>query len=144
MILSFKQTYNTKAATSCLVHDMLVAREQVVALVQKPHLGVRGYPVGIPKALGCHYFAANGRVRVAIFTKGSKLLLCPEFSGRDIIVCQLHMSGGREVYVASVYCDIAINCVPQELEWLLRDRNGCDILICMDANAHSPMWGSLD
>ena len=43
-----------------------------------------------------------------------------------------------------VYCDIAINCVPQELEWLLRDRNGCDILICMDANAHSPMWGSLD
>ena len=72
------------------------------------------------------------------------LLLCPEYSWGDIVVCQLHMRGGRKVYVVSVYCDININCVPLQLERLLGDKTGCDILISMDANAHSPMWGSRD
>ena len=68
---------HAKAATSCLIHDMLVTKGQVVALVQEPHLGRRGYPVGIPKSLGCHYFATKGECRAAIFTKNFNLLLCP-------------------------------------------------------------------
>ena len=135
---------HAKAATSCLIHDVLVTKGQVVALVQEPHLGGRGYPVGIPKTLGCHYFATKGECRAAIFTKNCNLLLCPEYSWGDIVVCQLHMNGGREGYVVSVYCDININCVPLQLEKLLGDKKGCDILISMDANAHSPMWGSMD
>ena len=44
----------------------------------------------------------------------------------------------------SVYCDININMVPQELINLLDDKKGCDIIIAMDANAHSHLWGSKD
>ena len=105
----------------------------------------RGYPMGIPKTLGCHYFAAKGECWAAIFTKNCNLLLCLEYpGGGDIVVCQLHMNGGRKVYVVSVYCDINISCVLLQLEQLLWDKKGRDILISMDANAHSPMWGSMD
>ena len=97
--------HHMKAAASCLVHDMMMAREQVVALVQELYLGDRGYPVGIPRNLGCHYHSCGGKGRAAIFTKGCNLLLFPGYSGKDLVTCQLLMSRGREVFVVSVYCD---------------------------------------
>ena len=43
---------HAKAATSCLIHDMLVTKGQVVALVQEPHLGGRGTLWGFPRPWG--------------------------------------------------------------------------------------------
>ena len=54
------------------------------------------------------------------------------------------MRTGEEAFVGSVYCDITINHVPLQLAQPLEDKYDCDIPISMDANAHSPMWGSLD
>ena len=54
------------------------------------------------------------------------------------------MGTGEEAFVVSVYCDITINHVPLQHVQLLEDKNDRNILISMDANAHSPMWGSLD
>ena len=86
--------------------------------------------------LRCHYSVAEGKGRADFFTKGCKLPLCPEYSGKGIVVFQLHVNVGREVYVSSVYYDITIriNHVSLELERLLGDRKGYSILICMDAN----------
>ena len=107
-------------------------------------LGGRNYPVGIPKLFGYYYQGEGGRGRSSILTKGCNLLLCSEYTGRDIVTCQLQMGTDEEAFVVSVYCDITINHVPLQLVQLLEDKNDCNILISMDANAHSPMWGSLD
>ena len=133
---------HSRAATSCLVQDMLRSKGQVVALIQEPHVGRRGTPLGIPKALGCLHCPTGGRS--AILFKGCNPLMCPGYSGKDVTTCQVHLGTGREVYLVSVYCDININMVPQELINLLEDKRGCDIIIGMDANAHSHMWGSND
>ena len=62
--------HHSKFATDCLVHDMMLAKCQVVALIQEPYLGGRNYPVGIPKLFGCYYQGEGGRGRSIILTKG--------------------------------------------------------------------------
>ena len=44
--------------------------------------------------------------------------------------------------MVTVYADINIPHLPPELNNLLEERGDCDVIISMDANAHSPMWGS--
>ena len=132
--------HHSKAATDCLVLDMLKSKSQVVALVQEPYLGARGKPLGIPRQLSTYHHTLGGRA--AIFSKNCNLLLCPAYSGRDVVTCQLHLGNGREVFVVSAYADIKIGHAPQELVQLLEDKRGSDALIVMDANAHSRMWGS--
>ena len=45
---------------------------------------------------------------------------------------------------SSVYCDITINHVPQELLKILENKKGSDIHLAMDANAYSHIWGSVN
>ena len=113
---------HSKSATDCLVHDMMLAKCQVVALIQEPYLEKRNYPVGIPKIFGCYYQGEGGRGRSSILTKGCNLLLCPGYTGKDIVTCQLQMGMGEEDFVVSVYCDITINHVPLELVQLLETK----------------------
>ena len=40
---------HSRAATSCLVQDMLRSKGQVVALIQEPHVGRRGTPLVSPR-----------------------------------------------------------------------------------------------
>ena len=133
--------HHCRAATDLLVQDMLQSRSQVVALVQEPYINADGIPSGIPGGLDCYYQAPG--CRAAILGKDCNLLLCPRYSGRDIVTCQITMSSQRELYIVSVYADIQLPHLPEELDQLLGERGDCDIIISMDANAHSPMWGSL-
>ena len=120
--------HHFKSATDRLVHDMLLAKCQVIALIQEPYLGKGNYTVGIPKNFGCYHQGAGVRGRSSILTKGCNLLLCPGYTGQDIVTCQLHMGTGEEAFGVSAYCDITINHVPLELVRLLEDKN--DITLC--------------
>ena len=51
---------HAKAATSCLIHDMLVTKGQVVALVQEPHLGGKGVPCRDSQGPGVSLFCHQG------------------------------------------------------------------------------------
>ena len=133
--------HHSKAATDLLVQDMLQARGQVVALVQEPYVNADGIPSGIPRGLDCHYHAPG--CRTAIWSKDCSLLLCPKYTGRDMVTCQVTLRSRRVLYLVTVYADIKFSDLPKELDCLLEERRGCDIVISMDANAHSPMWGSL-
>ena len=97
---------------------------------------------GVPNSLGCYYGGDDSRT--AIITYKCNLLLCPPYSGRDVTTCQMSLEGGDEVFVVSVYCDSLKKEVPCEVVKLLQENRGANFLICMDANAHSPMWGGGD
>ena len=120
---------------------MLQSRSQVVALVQEPYVNADGIPSGIPRCLDCYHHTSG--CRTAIFGKDCSLLLCPKYTSKDIVTCQVTMGSQRELYIVTAYADIKLSHLPKELVCLLEEKGGCDIIISMDANPHSPMWGSL-
>ena len=134
--------HHSKAATDLLVQDMLQSKSQVVALVQEPYVNANGIPSCIPRSLDCHHHASG--CRTAIISKNCNLLLCPKYTGRDIVTCQVTLRSKRVLFIVTVYADIKFSHLPKELDRLLEEKRGCDVVISMDANAHSPMWGSFE
>ena len=68
------------------------------------------------------------------------------FMARDVATVAVEISGSGVVYFASVYLDIgrSVNLKPL---WKLVDwcqSGGHALVIGMDSNAHSPLWGSSD
>ena len=60
------------------------------------------------------------------------------------MTCQLPHDDGKEVYLVSMYCDILYQQVPNEAMKLLEENTEANVIIGMDSNAHSPMWGCED
>ena len=133
--------HHCKAATDLLMQDMLQSGSQVVALVQEPYVNNDGIPLGVPGSLDCYHHTSG--CRTAIFGKDCSLLMCPKYTSGDMVTCQVTMSSQRELFIVTVYADIKLPNLPKELGHLLAEKGDCDIIISMDANAHSPMWGSL-
>ena len=48
------------------------------------------------------------------------------------------------MYIVSMYCDIKHHYLPEEIYKLLRENPEANVVIGMDSNAHSPMWGCKD
>ena len=131
--------HHSKAATDLLMEDMLKIRSQVVVLAQEPWV-LEGVPAGIPGGLGSYHH--HKECRTAIFSKECSPLLCPKYTGKDIVTCQVTLENGKEIYLVTVYADINIPHLPPELDSLMEERGECEVIISMDANAWSPMWGS--
>ena len=111
--------HHSKVATDILALDMQRSRSQVVALVQEPYLGNRGVPSLIPRGLDRYHHSSGGRA--AILGKGCSLLLCPEYTSRDVVTCQV-TQGDKEIYLVSVYADIKVSHLPDELDCLLVEK----------------------
>ena len=126
-------------ATDCLVRDIGVRHHPVIALIQEPYLGKQGKPLRIPAAFECYYGESNPRA--AIIAHKSNLLLCPSYTSRDVTTCQITLETGEVAYLVSVYCDILVSELPKELLALLREQQSANIVLCMDSNAHSTLWG---
>ena len=126
-------------AKDCLIQDIWSKAKPTIALLQEPYTGNTGKPLGIPSSFECYYGGSNARS--AIIAHKCNLLFCPPYSGGDVTTCQITLEGGEEVYLVSVYCDSQILEVPCEVIKLLRENRGANFLICLDTNAHSPMWG---
>ena len=130
--------HHSKAATDLLMKDLLQLKPQVVALAQEPWV-LEGIPAGIHRGLGSYHHSRD--CRTAVFSKGCNLLLCPKYTNRDMVTCQVTLQNGKELYLVLVYADISIPHLPLELDSLLEERGENEVIIAMDANAHSTMWG---
>ncbi len=134
--------HHSTAATAELVKLFSESTcNQTIALVTEPHL-VRNLHIG-KLSHGIEVFSANCKPRAAIFAKNINLWLCPSFTGRDVTTC-LMKTGKKEYYIVSAYLDIEVNEIPVELLRLLAQHGQKPIILGMDSNSHSTLWGSKD
>ena len=123
----------------CLMQDIWTRNEQHLAIIQEPYIGNSKGPKGVPAGFDCLY--GGNYPRAAIVAYKCNLLLCSSYSSRDVTTCQTLLEDGKEVYIVSVYCDITQQSLPAELDKLLLEKSDANIIIGLDANSHSPMWG---
>ena len=113
--------HHSKAAVDLLMEDMLKVRSQVVVLAQEPWTQ-EGIPAGVHRGMGSYHHHKG--CRTAVFSKDCNLLLCPKYTGRDMVTCQVTLKSGKELYLVSVYADINVQHLPPELDDLLEERGG--------------------
>jgi ribonuclease HI len=83
--------------------------------------------------------------RAAIWSSSNvDLWLNMQFSNRDIVTAIWNIEHEKQVYIASVYCDINYEPISTELRKLVEHCHSRSIplLIAADTNAHSTLWGS--
>jgi hypothetical protein len=143
-----------KAATAMLGRSLLAFQNSpFLCFVQEPYM-YNNQIVGLPS--GCSKYLYNPPpgapvrpVRAAICCPSSvHMWLLNEFATPDLAPC-LWLTGSSDcpnVVVASVYCDINKLVVSSQLEQLVAhcDLNSYPLVLAMDSNAHSPLWGSPD
>ncbi len=117
--------------------------EYDIALVQEPNIS-KGGRINIIQAPKQSYSQERARAAIII---ASNIHYWPvdKLSTRDLAVVALKSHGGQ-LYVASGYLDITKTPIIPELENLV---NHCEIsriplIIGVDANAHSPLWGEAE
>ncbi|CAB4038284.1 Hypothetical predicted protein [Paramuricea clavata] len=122
-----------------MVSLQLQLRDQscAVALVQEPLLSNKGELVRTWRHIEA--FSGGACPRAAILSAGVDLWFCPRFSNRDVTTV-LGSFGDLSLYMTSVYLDGTLLSLPACLEELLSTRDK-PILISLDTNAHSTLWG---
>ena len=114
----------------------------LVALLQEPYTGGGDSSVVIPR--GVNKFCSGRNPRSLILTNNG-LIKSSTFTDRDVVICEEHKNGKTTFYV-SVYWDINFYDIPKTfvefMDYQVSKNN--DIIIGMDANAHSEAWGCDD
>ena len=94
---------------------------------------------GVPR--GFSSFAAGKDSRAAIATKDVNAYICPQYTSRDCVTCQVNHEGNL-TYIVALYLDCFISDIPQVFLKLLSELGGKSILVTSDCNSHSILWGS--
>ena len=113
-----------------------------IDLIQEPYLGMHLNPNSFVLTKSCyHKLNASPRAIVRISTDIPSWLIS-EFTDRDIATVGIKVDG-RMIYVASVYLDILLPVENEILLSLLEHtfRENIPLIIGVDANAHSTLWG---
>ena len=120
-----------------------VPSKQFLACLTEPAIR-DGKLVGLPQGLQSFVTTGNTRPRAAIVaSRGLPLWQVQEFCTPDLQVV-LWKTEKEEIYVVSGYLDIEHQTVlPPALKQLSRKcfREKKPILVCLDSNAHSSLWG---
>ena len=122
------------------LHDETIPG-QYIWLLQEPYLH-RQNVCGLDKTR--LYYTRDVDTRTAIYTSpGIRLTLCSNLSGRDCTTCSFELNG-QKTFISSVYLDILATVEePNWLKTLTKARSSnCPLIAGLDANAHSPLWGS--
>ena len=137
-MMKFRQfnMQHCKLAHENLIHEIVETSD--ICFLQEPY-NFKGKICGLPpsyRAYSCH----NSRAAI-IAPKNINLWFNPEFSTKDISVCLLK-TNKQKVFLISAYLDINIDPV-SILEKVVNFLTLSDtrVIIAMDANSHSPMWG---
>ena len=136
----------SRAASTQLLVDLTQTERtnpSLIALVQEPHLDSEG-KVGKfhSHKVWCHETA---RPRACVIA-GPSVSGYPlsQFITRDVAAGIIN-TGTKEVCVVSVYCDINLDFPPTLFRLLgFAERRKLEVVIGLDSNAHSPIWGSQD
>ena len=93
-----------------------------------------------------HHVGNKKRCRAAIIASKS-IELCPlsAYSDEDTVSALIDIHG-RKTCIVSTYMDITAKEIPEMLHKVCHfaSVNSYGLLICTDANAHNPLWGSPD
>ena len=139
MIIKFRQQNlrKSKVAHEHLVHD--ICKTDDIIFLQETY-NYKNKITGLPKSFQA-YGNPGGRAAI-IAPKKFNLWFCPEFSSRDYSVCLMH-SNKKKIFLISAYLHEDLDPT-QGLEQILNSLNFSDssMIIAMDSNAHSQMWGS--
>ena len=117
-------------------------RDYNLVMITEPYT-IRGNVALIDKQAGNVFSARGENPRACIRIRADlNPWLVGEFTSRDIC-CVAFSVEGRLVYVASVYLDINLPAIPEEVRGLVDscNRRGLPLLLGMDSNAHSHLWG---
>ena len=136
--------HHAKLAQDCLVKDMLSmnsnTKGSIIVLIQEPYLGSRGHPVGLVRPTDC--LVGDKSARAAVVGLGADLRLCPDLSDRDTTTCQM-VDGSKVIHLVSSYWDCKLP-LPKVLDKVMDKVGDNNIIIGMDSNAHSTLWGCDD
>jgi hypothetical protein len=94
--------------------------------------------------LKLHYHNCDQVRAVIAYTKNLNIMGMPHFTDKDIVTCLMENNDSSKTVLISAYWDILVNEIPRKLtaaiEWA--NRKGHMLVLCMDSNAHSTIWGS--
>ena len=147
-ITCFQLNANKGVAPTSNIHKHISSlRNMFLYFIQEPR--VRKHRIiGLPKDAQIMYKRVQGTIpRTAVVgSKDLNLWLDPRFSTPDLTTCVWLTGNKREqrFYVASLYLDINnTSVVFKELEELVSycNQNNLPLLIALDSNAHSTIWG---
>ena len=132
-------------ATSHLVSELGCSESSnhKIVFVQEPYFNAKGKCAGFSSALKTLH-ASVQKPRAMIVTKNMDCCFCPNFSGRDVATAVWNGGNMGQVFVTSAYFDIKEENPPDELVRLLEAKASEGLIIGVDSNAHSPLWGSGD
>ena len=122
-----------------LILDISSEGDNVIVFVQEPYFTKDGTIPGLTKGLQC--FSSTTKPRTAVFSKNFNMCFCPQYSNA-VVVTTMGKIDGNITYFCSVYCDILINKLPDELIKLMNFRTSAEITLCIDSNSQSVLWNS--
>ena len=123
------------------------AHRHSLAFITEPPIAfnkVCGFPAGAFNVL--HHPKEVKRCRAAIVaSKGVDVMALPAYTDEDTVSAITSLDG-KDTCIVSTYMDIKSNKVPEMVHKVAHYAavSGYGLLICTDANAHSPLWGSPD
>lgn len=121
----------------------LNSRPQKIVCITEPYTS-HGNVAFLDKAAGTVYYAIGKSPRAAIRISPSlNPWIVPEFTDRDICTVAAKM-GEKLTYISSVYLDINLTVRNAMMIALIEKCNaqGIALVLAMDSNAHSAIWGS--
>ena len=125
--------------------------EEFVYCVQEPNT-YKGKVTGVPRNISVYQKQETGkRVRAAVMTSaGINSWFLPDYSTPDVCTVLLKdaivvNNTPNNIIVCSVYLDINDTVVIPEVVVKLLEKAKSDnvrLIMCLDTNGHSPLWGS--
>ena len=113
-----------------------------IVLITEPYVH-DGNVALLDKTVGNLYYALNEDPRACIrITPDLNPWIVNEFTSKDICCVAANIEG-RMTYIASAYLDINLSAIPKMMSDLIDccNQKGIPLLIGMDSNAHSALWG---
>ena len=123
----------------------LTQKKEEVFLISEPNSG-KGKVFLLNDSSSVIFHANDVRPRAAIRTvKRLNAWLVDDFTKRDICTVCIKI-GGVKSYLCSLYLDIELDVVNEDFVRLAAHAhaNGIPLIVAMDSNAHSSLWGSRD
>ena len=118
--------------------------KNLIMCIQEPY-APKNKISGLPHDLDLFYFSGM-RPRTAILATKELNLVKMSLTKPDVTACLWTTKTHGKVIIASLYLDITQNVITDELkDLILTSRNlKAHLIVCMDSNAHSQLWGNRD
>jgi hypothetical protein len=124
------------------LRDTIKDQDIGVLLIQEPYEfkgNIRGFGLGVRICTG----RREPWAAVVVLDKRLGPMRVDELSNSHCVVVELLLPGRERVYVASLYCQFSedIDRFLDMIRWIYHWLRGVKIILGMDSNTHSQMWG---